>query len=143
MSLSLKPECCAVPEGKTVETPLKKARGMGASHSGVHHWWMQRLTAIAMVPLGIWLLYSLSGMPAYNQAMVVSWLEEPCSALFLISFIIAAFYHAVIGCETVIDDYVHTKWKHLSLLICLKLFSFYFALTAIYAVLYINFKLVG
>lgn len=90
-----------------LETPLAKARGLGSAKSGTGHWWWQRLTAIALVPLVIWLVWSLYAMAGADLETVRAWLARPLNSLLMVSTLIALFYHAQLGMQVVIEDYVH------------------------------------
>src|SRR5262249_60809392 len=93
-------------------TPRARAGGLGAARGGVHPWWMQRLTAIAIVPLTVWFvagLVSLSGAP---WAAVVAWLGQPVRAALAVAFLALTFHHGQLGMQVVIEDYVHHEgWK--------------------------------
>lgn len=87
-------------------TPLTKARGLGAAKSGTTHWWMQRVTAAALIPLSYWLiiLIALSATAPYAEAQ--AWLAAPVNTVGILAFIAAVFYHAGLGLRVVIEDYV-------------------------------------
>jgi len=103
-----------------MRTPLSKVRGLGSAKSGVHHWIMQRITAVALVPLGLWFVWSLSCLAGADHATVSAWVAGICNATLLIVFIAALFYHSQLGLQTVIEDYVHQPaLKLMTLLGCL------------------------
>lgn len=87
-------------------TPLTKARGLGSAKSGTAHWWMQRVTAAALIPLSYWLimLIDLSASAPYRE--IQAWLASPLNTVGVVAFIAAAFYHASLGLRVVIEDYV-------------------------------------
>jgi len=122
-----------------IQSPLAKARGLGAAKSGYHHWWMQRVTALALVPLSLWLLLHLPNIFADTYTDSLSWMSRPLNGLSLLLFLWMAFYHAVLGLEVVIEDYIHCK---LGKPVMLLLTRFCFGLAGLmagYAVLLINF----
>ena len=88
---------------------LRRAVGLGSAKGGVHHWWMQRLTAIALVPLSIWFITSVRCLVGADHARVTSWVSDPFVALLLILMLMTMFYHLRLGLQVVIDDYVHAK----------------------------------
>jgi succinate dehydrogenase / fumarate reductase membrane anchor subunit len=88
-------------------SPLGQARGFGSAKEGVEHWWLQRLTAIALVPLGCWFLVSLLALPALDHPTVIAWMSAPWTALLLILFVLVAARHSHLGLQVVIEDYVH------------------------------------
>ena len=96
-------------------TPLSRARGLGSAHSGVDHWWRQRVTAILLVVLVPWLvglLVSLIGADLEAARIVIA---RPWNIIALAAFVIAAFWHARLGMQVVIEDYVHTRWIEVTL----------------------------
>lgn len=100
---------------KTMRTPLALARGLGSAKSGVHHWWVQRLTAVALALLTPWFLWLLVSLSGASQADVQATLANPRYALPLLAFVLALFWHAKLGLQVVIEDYVHTRWLELAL----------------------------
>ncbi|TNE32484.1 MAG: succinate dehydrogenase, hydrophobic membrane anchor protein [Alphaproteobacteria bacterium] len=130
-------ECCSKQE--KIQSPLAKARGLGAAKSGYHHWWMQRVTALALVPLSLWLLLHLPRIFADTYTDALTWMAHPWNSLSLLLFLWMAFYHAVLGLEVVIEDYIHCKVGKPFMLLLTR---FVFGLAGImagYAVLLINF----
>ena len=104
----------------SMRTPLAKVRGLGSAKSGVHHWWHQRLTAIAMVPLvlsGIYLVFRIAGSN-YNQA--ISLLQNPFYAAILLLLIITGFWHCMLGIQVVIEDYVGSEWGRITSILIVK-----------------------
>ena len=104
----------------SMRTPLAKVRGLGSAKSGVHHWWHQRLTAIAMVPLvlsAIYLVFRIAGSN-YNQA--ISLLQNPFYAAILLLLIITGFWHCMLGIQVVIEDYVGSEWGRITSIIIVK-----------------------
>ena len=88
---------------------LRHAIGLGSAKSGVGHWWMQRLTAIALVPLSIWFITSIICLVGADHARVTSWVSDPFVALLLILMLITMFYHLRLGLQVVIEDYIRAK----------------------------------
>ncbi len=95
--------------GKNMRTPLGRARGLGSAKDGVHHWWMQRLTAVALVPLCLWFAASLVSVAGADHAATVAWIGSPLVAILLILLVVAGFYHAALGLRVVIEDYVGSE----------------------------------
>jgi succinate dehydrogenase / fumarate reductase membrane anchor subunit len=90
-----------------LQTPLGKVRGLCSAGNGVHHWWMQRLTAVALVPLGAWLLVSLVTLPSLDFVTVASWMGGTWTASLLTLFVLTASWHSSLGIQVIIEDYVH------------------------------------
>jgi succinate dehydrogenase / fumarate reductase membrane anchor subunit len=123
------------PGQEGLRTPLKVARGLGSSRSGVHHWWVQRVTAVALVPLSIWFLFVLGGMlHAASFADVVAIIAQPVHAIFLIVFTICTFWHGALGLQVIIEDYVHTRWLEVTLEIALRFGALLGALACVMAI---------
>ena len=117
-----------------LRTPLGRARGLGSAKDGVHHWWMQRLTAIALALLTPWFLWLLLTLPSTDLASVHAVLALPHNALFLLVFVIALFWHARLGLQVVIEDYVHTRSLELGLQVLVIFACALGALTAAVAI---------
>jgi succinate dehydrogenase / fumarate reductase membrane anchor subunit len=94
--------------GKTLRSPRGRAIGLGSAKYGVEHWWRQRVTAIALVILSGYLLWSFVTSVIFgNYADATDWLSSPIDATLVILFIVAGFWHAALGLQAVIEDYVH------------------------------------
>jgi succinate dehydrogenase / fumarate reductase, membrane anchor subunit len=91
----------------SLTTPLRQVLGAGPAGQGVHHWWLQRLTSLALVPLSIWFVVSLLALPSLDHFTVVSWLGQGASALLLILFVLIGTWHSQLGVRVIIEDYVH------------------------------------
>ncbi len=91
----------------SLRSPLGKVLGAGSAKQGVHHWWMQRLTSVALVPLSIWFVVSLLSLPSFEHATVVAWMRQSWTALLLILFVLLAAWHSQLGVREVVEDYVH------------------------------------
>jgi succinate dehydrogenase membrane anchor subunit len=90
-------------------TPLGKVRGLGSAHHGGEHWLTERVTSIALLLLGTWLIASLLLLPKLDQRTLIEWLRAPSGAVPMALFIIVAFRHALDGMKVVIDDYVDNE----------------------------------
>ena len=121
----------------SLRTPLARAQGLGSSKEGVGHWWHQRLTAIALVPLTLWLAFSVALMGSADYYTVVGWLEMPINAGLMILVLAVAFWHGALGLQVVIEDYVATKWRKITLLVLVQFSAVVLALAGILAVLLI------
>ncbi len=119
--------------------PLARARGLGSAKSGTHHWWMQRLTAVALVPLSLWFVASLIALATADHATVVEWLASPTAAILGCALIVAVFYHGQLGLQVVIEDYVHAEGLKLASIVLTKLVSLLLAAACLFAVLKIAF----
>ncbi|HRQ63951.1 MAG TPA: succinate dehydrogenase, hydrophobic membrane anchor protein [Xanthomonadaceae bacterium] len=115
--------------------PLARVHGLGSAKEGVSHWWAQRLTAIALVPLSVWFLVWLFGLISAGPDGARAAIAQPVSAVLLIAFLVAIFWHAQLGMQVVVEDYVHTRWLEITLQIAFKFLAFLGALAGIVAVL--------
>ncbi|MCB1683376.1 MAG: succinate dehydrogenase, hydrophobic membrane anchor protein [Pseudomonadales bacterium] len=104
-----------------MRTPLSGVRGLGSAKEGVAHWRAQRLTAIALVPLALWFVISMISMVNSDYQTVVAWMGSPLVAAMLVALIVAAFHHAQLGVQVVIEDYVHNEGIKLASLALAKL----------------------
>ena len=118
-----------------MRSPLGRAIGLGSAKEGVEHWWTQRITAIALVPLSLWFVASFIGLVGADIETVQNWIGLPLPAILLILLLIASFYHLSLGLQVVIEDYVHTELVKLGLVVTVRLLSFGFAVAGIFAVL--------
>lgn len=115
---------------------LGRVRGLGSAHEGVKHWWFQRVTAIALLPLTFWLIYALATqLLAADRVDVAAWLESPLTAAALVAFLALSAWHAKLGLQVVVEDYVHTEWKKLALLLFVTACAFTITLLGAFAVL--------
>jgi succinate dehydrogenase membrane anchor subunit len=127
-------------EETRLRSPLGRARGLGSAKEGVMHWWAQRVTAVALIPLVLWFVTALVALTGADRSVVVSWLQAPFPAIVTILLLIAVFYHMSLGVQVVIEDYVHSEWAKISALVLNKLVAFALAATGIFAVLRIAFQ---
>ena len=93
----------------SLRSPLGQVLGRGAAKDGVHHWWVQRLTAVALVPLAIWFVVSLLSLPTLSYPVVSAWMGQAWTAVLLILFVLSAAWHSQLGVRVVIEDYVHGR----------------------------------
>ena len=119
----------------SMRSPIGRVRGLGSAKSGLHHWWMQRVTALALIPLTLWFVASVISLATAGHAETEAWLGSPVVAVLMISLIIATFYHAALGLQVVIEDYIHHEGVKLALLLGVKLVAFLLAVTALFAVI--------
>jgi succinate dehydrogenase membrane anchor subunit len=121
-----------------LQSPIGRARGLGAARAGVGHWMRQRLTAIANVVLVLWFVFSAIALTGAGYAEVRTWLASPVSASLMILLIISTFYHARLGLQVVVEDYVHHEGAKVAALAAIPLVVFALAVTCIVAVLKVS-----
>ena len=123
-------------EKSGLKSPLSRARGLGSAKSGTHHWIMQRITSVGNLFLGLWFLYSI----IFNSdlkylAGAESWLAEPFNAICMVLLIISFFYHAVLGAQVIVEDYIHHEGLKIIKLFGQRLVFFAMAVACIFSIL--------
>ena len=118
-----------------MRTDLGRVRGLGSAKEGVHHWWMQRLTAIALIPLILWFVASLAGLAGAGHAETVEWLGSPLVSIAVILMVVATLYHAALGVQVVIEDYVHHEGLKFCWLIAVKFIFLVLGVAAVFSLL--------
>jgi succinate dehydrogenase / fumarate reductase membrane anchor subunit len=116
-------------------TPIAKVRGLGAARSGLQHWKMQRLTAISNVLLVLWFVFSAMALAGSDYGQVRAWLASPVTASLMVLLIISTFYHARLGLQVVVEDYVHHEGLRIAALVAIALIVFALGVACIVAVL--------
>ncbi|MEO8742712.1 MAG: succinate dehydrogenase, hydrophobic membrane anchor protein [Lysobacteraceae bacterium] len=114
--------------------PLARARGLGSAQDGVHHWWVQRVTAVALAILSPWFVWLLVSLIGADQGVVRATVANPRYALPLLAFVIALFWHAKLGLQVMIEDYVETRWIEVSMLFAVTFACVIGALTCVFAI---------
>ncbi|HMB57325.1 MAG TPA: succinate dehydrogenase, hydrophobic membrane anchor protein [Arenimonas sp.] len=113
--------------------PLATARGLGSAKDGVQHWWMQRLTAIVLALLSPWFIYFAVAQIGADQFQVRNAIAEPLNATLLLGFVIAMMWHARLGLQVVVEDYIH-GWLEIALQIAIKLVYAFATIAAVIAI---------
>lgn len=123
-----------------IQSSLAKARGYGSAKEGVHSWIALRVSGIANAIVSVWFLWFLSQVIFAPHEAFIARLGEPVNAIFMILFVISGFYHAMLGCREIIEDYFHVKWMKVTKLIGTYLFFFALGIVCIFSVLKISFS---
>jgi succinate dehydrogenase / fumarate reductase, membrane anchor subunit len=123
----------------SLRSPLGTVLGSGAAGQGVRHWWLQRLTSLALVPLSIWFVVSLLALPSLDYATVASWMHGSFTALLLILMLLTAAWHSQLGLRVVIEDYVHGAGARTVLVVLALFVNVLLAAAGVLAVLRIAF----
>jgi len=121
----------------SIRTPLGRVRGLGSAKDGTEHWWLQRVTAIALVPLTIWFVLSLMGHLGQDRAQLSQWLRSPSTATPMALFLIAGFWHLKLGLQVVIEDYVHHEGWKIASLVLMNLLVVAFAVAALGSIFFL------
>ncbi len=125
---------------KSFRSNMGRVKGLGAAHDGLHHWKGVRLSALALIPLGLWFVFSLIGLLGTDAAGLAAWLKNPAQALALLAFLGFGFYHSVNGIQEVVEDYIHGKAIKGAILLVNKTAHAVGAAMAVYAVILMAFK---
>lgn len=123
------------PRQARLRSALGRVRGSGSAKSGVHHWWGQRVTSIALLPLMIWFIASLATSAGLTHAEAVAWIGHPFNAVLLLALIGLTFHHIAAGVQVVIEDYVRAEGAKIAALLAVKFACALLALAAALAVL--------
>lgn len=100
----------------STKAPVGRVKGLGSAHEGTKHWWMQRITAIVLVPLTMWLVVTLMSVAGKEREEVIICFSHPLTAIALGAVILGGIYHGLLGIQVILEDYVHTEWLRIFLL---------------------------
>jgi len=123
----------------SIRTPIARVRGLGAAKTGVGHFWAQRVSAVALVPLTIWFLGSVIAFAGADYDTVTSYLRNPVVTVLFVLFLGTSFTHMKLGLRVVVEDYITRESSKIALLVLIDFFTYATAALAIYSVLYIAF----
>jgi succinate dehydrogenase / fumarate reductase, membrane anchor subunit len=123
----------------SLRSPLGRVLGTGSAKDGTGHWWAQRVTAVALIPLTLWFFFSLLTLPALDYAVVKTWLALPTSSLLAVLTVAVLTYHSYLGTTVVIEDYVHTAGLKVLSLMLLRFLYVLFGGASIFAILRVAF----
>jgi len=122
-----------------LRTKLSEARGLGSAKEGTHHWWVHRVTSVALIPLTLWFAFAVATMAGQSYEAVTAWLAAPVNAVLMLLFIVATFHHLHLGVQTILEDYVHIEGVKIAAILAVKLASGALGVAAAFAVLKIAF----
>lgn len=123
----------------SLRSPLSQALGLGAAHAGPHHWWMQRLTSLALVPLTVWFVASLLALPRLDYGHVRAWMGQSWTTVGLILLVGVATWHSRLGVQVVVEDYVHESGQKTLALVLSSFVHALLALAGVFAILKVSF----
>lgn len=118
-----------------LQSPLGRVRGLGSAKQGSHHWWIQRVSSVALLPLMLWFIISVATMGGKSHAQVVAWIAHPLNATLLLLSIGLAFQHAASGMQVVLEDYVRNEMARMAAILAVKAACALFGVLAAVAVL--------
>ena len=123
----------------SMRSPLGRVRGLGSAREGAGHWWAQRMTSLALVPLVLWFVASIIGLTGADHASARDWIGSPVAASLLVLLIVATFYHGALGLRVIIEDYIHHEGAKIASSIAVNAASLVLGLAGVLAVLKILF----
>lgn len=122
----------------SLRSPLGRVLGAGSAREGTGHWWSQRVTAVALLILGVWFLVSLTQVPGFGRPDVVAWIGRPWNAVMLLLLVGTLAWHSSLGVQVVIEDYVHTPFAKITMLIANRFGHVFVAMAAALAIVRIS-----
>ena len=103
---------------QVMRSHLGRARGMGAAKSGIHHWWVERVTAIALVPLTVWFIYAVLHLLGSDQVRVRHFMANPLNTTLMLATVVMTFHHMQLGLQVIMEDYIDSqKWQAIAILL--------------------------
>ncbi len=120
-------------------TPVKQAEGLGSAHHGAGHWWAQRVTSVALVPLTLWFVVGIAANSGASHAQALAWIGSPVNGVLLVLLLAVTFYHGALGIQVVLEDYVGNRGFQLAAIVLVKFAAAVLATAGIFAVLSIAF----
>jgi succinate dehydrogenase / fumarate reductase, membrane anchor subunit len=123
----------------SMRSPLGRVLGEGAAHTGVRHWWLQRLTSLALVPLTVWFVVSLLALPSLGYGTLIVWMSQSWTALLLILLVLTAAWHSQLGLRVVVEDYIHGAGARTLTLVLIGFAHVLLAAAGVFAILKVAF----
>jgi succinate dehydrogenase / fumarate reductase membrane anchor subunit len=124
--------------GQSFRSPLALALGLGSAKNGVRHWWAQRITAVALLPLSVWFVALIVAHAGSDYAVFKAWMRTPLASGCMILLLIALFHHSALGLQVVVEDYIHSGAKFIAV-IAVRLCCYVLAVVGIIAIVRIAF----
>lgn len=122
--------------GETVlRSPLGRVRGLGSAKGGTHHWWLQRVTSMALLPLTIWFALAAASLAGASYVDTVAWIGRPWNAVLLLATIGLTFHHLASGMQVILEDYANSEWAKVGGILAIKAICVLLALASALAVL--------
>ncbi|HKS88309.1 MAG TPA: succinate dehydrogenase, hydrophobic membrane anchor protein [Stellaceae bacterium] len=121
-----------------MRSPLGRAIGLGSAKEGVQHWWAERVSGLALVPLSLWFVAAIVELAGADRDTFVDWVRNPLRAGFLVLLLIATFYHGALGLQVVVEDYIENEAQRLALIVVMRAAAFLLAVLGIVAVLQLS-----
>jgi succinate dehydrogenase / fumarate reductase membrane anchor subunit len=126
-------------ERKSIRTPLARVRHLGSARSGTGHFWQQRMTSVALVPLTVAFVVLIISLLGRNHAAVVQIIGSPLVAILMLLFLVTSVYHMWLGMQVIIEDYIHDELPKMLMLMTNTFFAFAIGIAAVFAILKLSF----
>jgi succinate dehydrogenase / fumarate reductase membrane anchor subunit len=123
----------------SLRSPLSRVLGLGSAKDGTAHWWAQRVTAVALIPLTLWFLFSLMTLPDFQYETVRTWLAVPVSGFLAVLMVAVLTYHSYLGTTVIVEDYVHASGMKVLSLMALRFLYVLAGGAGIFAILRVAF----
>ncbi|HFC93109.1 MAG TPA: succinate dehydrogenase, hydrophobic membrane anchor protein [Leucothrix mucor] len=120
---------------KDLRSPLAKVKGLGKFPDATHHFWIQRLTSLALIPLTLWFCFSIALLPEASHAAVIAWLQFPFNTVMMILVVLIAFHHAQLGLQVILEDYIAHYGSRLAMILAIKFTSYFMMALGVYSIL--------
>ena len=124
---------------KNLRTPLSEVKGLGSAKEGTSHFWSQRLSAIALTPLVLWLCFSVAALPGMDYLSVREWLASPLTSIMMVLLVAVAFFHSRLGLQVIVEDYVGGHGARTVAIIAITFAAGVLAVVGVFSVLRIAF----
>ena len=128
-------------EQTSLRSSLGRVRGMGSAKSGTHHWWMQRVTSVALLPMTLWFVVSMISLTGASYLETLLWIAQPLNAVLLLVLVGLTFHHMASGLQVVVEDYVRAEFQRMAMILMIKATCLLMALACAFSVLRIAFAL--
>lgn len=116
-------------------SPLARARGLGSQHEGAHHWMMERITAVLLVPLVMWIVYSILILKGASYEAFIAWMQSPINAVVMMMFMVVSSYHAVMGLQVIMEDYISCHCTRMVGIVFVKVLFGVVAVASVFSIL--------
>ncbi len=116
-------------------SPLGRAKGLGGTSEGVHHWVKERVAALILLPLVVWLVYSIVDLRTAVYADFLMWIEKPWNAILMMAFVLVSSYHAAYGLQVILEDYVRSHFKRMAAIVLIKIVFCFLAAASVFSIL--------
>lgn len=122
-----------------LRSPIAKVKGLGSSGDASHHFWITRLTALALIPLVIWFCFSIASLPTVTHQALINWLDSPFNSIMTILLIIIGFHHGQLGMQVIFEDYISTHKIRIPAIIITKFIAYFMIALGVYSIAKISF----